>query len=84
MCQFLTAFPQLVSRILHPEPVVAGILYKIISNVIVKYPHQALWPMVGVMRSNRPDRAKICGIVLYKARVSSPSFKTLYTVEDEI
>lgn len=65
--QWLTAFPQLVSRILHPEPTVNVILYKIIAQVILKYPNQALWPMVGVMRSNRSERSRICRIVLDRA-----------------
>lgn len=65
--QWLTAFPQLVSRILHPEPSVNTVLYKIIAGVIHKYPNQALWPMVGVMRSNRSERSKVCRIVLDRA-----------------
>jgi len=65
--KWLTAFPQLVSRILHPEPSVNTVLYKIIAGVIHKYPNQALWPMVGVMRSNRSERSKVCRIVLDRA-----------------
>lgn len=71
LVQFLTAFPQLVSRILHPEPSVNGVLYKIIASVIAKYPHQALWPMVGVMQSKRPERSRVCQVVLQRAHASS-------------
>jgi serine/threonine-protein kinase ATR len=52
---------------MHPEPSVNAVLYKIIAAVITKYPHQALWPMVGVMQSNRPDRSKVCSHVLARA-----------------
>ena len=52
---------------MHPEPTVYAVLYKIIAAVITKYPHQALWPMVGVMQSNRPDRSKVCITVLQRA-----------------
>lgn len=39
--------------------------------VIMKYPHQALWPMVGVMQSKRPERVKACNVVTQRAvRVS--------------
>lgn len=70
--KFFTAFPQLVSRIGHPNKDVSSILVKIIAKVLQKYPQQALWPMVGVMQSRRTDRKTVCAAVLHRAQVSSP------------
>ena len=41
--------------------------------VIASYPQQAMWPTVGVMQSNRPDRKTACQSVLARAQVSSLS-----------
>ncbi|WVQ68017.1 uncharacterized protein L199_006223 [Kwoniella botswanensis] len=57
---FLTAFPQIISRIVHPSKKVAGILKKIMAAVIVRYPQQALWPTVGAMQSKRAERRQAC------------------------
>jgi hypothetical protein len=67
--QFLTAFPQIVSRIGHNNKDVAQILMKIMATVIQHYPRQALWPTVGVMQSNRPERKATCTVVLRRAQV---------------
>ncbi|OCF57218.1 hypothetical protein L486_04674 [Kwoniella mangroviensis CBS 10435] len=58
--QFLTAFPQIISRIVHPSKKVAAILKKIMAAVIVRYPQQALWPTVGAMQSKRAERRQAC------------------------
>lgn len=71
--KFLTAYPQIVSRIGHPNKDLAGVLKKIMATVIVKYPLQALWPTVGMMQSKRPERKALCQVVLTRVQVSSPS-----------
>ncbi|KAK4688808.1 hypothetical protein P7C73_g1302, partial [Tremellales sp. Uapishka_1] len=65
--QFLTAFPQIVSRIVHKDQDISQVLIKIMARVIRSYPQQALWPMVGVMQSNRPERKSTCEKVMAKA-----------------
>ncbi|WWC71522.1 uncharacterized protein I206_105480 [Kwoniella pini CBS 10737] len=57
---FLTAFPQIISRIVHPDQRSALILKKIMAYVIYKYPQQALWPTVGAMQSKRAERKQAC------------------------
>ncbi|WRT68452.1 uncharacterized protein IL334_005428 [Kwoniella shivajii] len=56
VAKFLTAFPQIISRIVHPNPEVAFVLKKIMAAVIIRYPQHALWPTVGAMQSKRPER----------------------------
>nr|XP_031859926.1 uncharacterized protein CI109_004533 [Kwoniella shandongensis]KAA5526998.1 hypothetical protein CI109_004533 [Kwoniella shandongensis] len=68
--QFLTAFPQIISRILHPHGEVGIVLKKIVAGVIRTYPQQALWPTVGVMQSKRADRKKACLSVLSRAQAN--------------
>lgn len=74
--QFLTAFPQIVSRIGHIHPESAAQIRRIMVSVVRKYPQQALWPLVGLIQSNRKDRKEACRKVLDRAIVSclcSPS-----------
>ena len=68
--QFLTAFPQIVSRIGHPKREVQSVLRKIMAVVIERYPQQATWPMVGVMQSKRAERKDACQAALSRAQVS--------------
>ncbi|ODO06790.1 hypothetical protein I350_04149 [Cryptococcus amylolentus CBS 6273] len=65
--QFFMAFPQIVSRIMHPDPNVFKELREIMVRVLCQYPQQALWPMVGVMQSNQIERKNMCRKVLDKA-----------------
>lgn len=68
--QFLTAFPQIVSRITHQNPEVRDVLTRIVYRVVRDYPAQALWPIVGAMQSKRKDRQAVTEIILGKAKVS--------------
>ncbi|EIW68190.1 hypothetical protein TREMEDRAFT_32442 [Tremella mesenterica DSM 1558] len=68
--QFFTAYPQIVSRIGHLNREVAVVLRKIMALVLAKYPQQAMWPTVGVMQSNRPERKSVCEWVLRRAQVT--------------
>ncbi|RUS83841.1 hypothetical protein EGW08_008382 [Elysia chlorotica] len=58
--QMFTAFPQLISRICHAQPDVFQQLEEIISDLLVKYPHQAMWMMMSVSKSSYPMRVKRC------------------------
>nr|ODO02228.1 serine/threonine-protein kinase ATR [Cryptococcus depauperatus CBS 7855] len=73
--QFFTAFPQIVSRIVHPNRDVFKILRGIMSRVIMDYPQQALWPMVGVMQSRRNERRQTCREVLDRATNAASMIK---------
>lgn len=69
--QFLTAFPQMISRITHPSRAVQDVLVRIVYRVVREYPLQALWPIVGAMLSRRKERREITDLILQKAIVSA-------------
>ncbi|KAG8968537.1 serine/threonine-protein kinase M1 [Tulasnella sp. 419] len=54
--QWFTAFPQIVSRIEHPDEAAYAILARLVANVIREYPQQALWLFTTVGLSKRPSR----------------------------
>ncbi|KZO97981.1 hypothetical protein CALVIDRAFT_50339 [Calocera viscosa TUFC12733] len=66
--QWLTAFPQLVSRIIHPSWNVFQVLLKIMAQVLIEYPQQALWFLTSASKSKRPERAKRCLAVYSRAQ----------------
>nr|WPS94695.1 serine/threonine-protein kinase [Naematelia aurantialba] len=71
--QFYTAFPQIISRIVHPNKDVQTVLVKLIGLVIETFPHQALWPFVGLMQSNRSERQVACKRVLNRIQTRGSS-----------
>ncbi|KIR51714.1 serine/threonine-protein kinase ATR [Cryptococcus gattii Ru294] len=73
--QFYTAFPQIVSRIVHPSTDVSRILRSIMVRVISEYPQQALWPMVGVMKSCQDERRHACLAVFQRATSISTTIR---------
>ncbi|RKP36998.1 hypothetical protein BJ085DRAFT_14939 [Dimargaris cristalligena] len=66
--QFLTAFPQIVSWILHPNDQVFAILENIIISVLIVFPHQALWAMIAVAQSTVSKRANRCFAIFAKVK----------------
>jgi serine/threonine-protein kinase ATR len=67
--QFLTAFPQIASRLGHKNGKMRQILVKILGNVIKEYPRQAIWPMFGLMNSSRKERKEQCKEVMGRVMV---------------
>lgn len=65
-----TAFPQIISRINHPNKSVWDVLQLIIIKVTAQYPQQALWGLLAVQNSQQDDRRARGGAVLQKLRVS--------------
>ncbi|KAI0340807.1 hypothetical protein BDW22DRAFT_1397789 [Trametopsis cervina] len=59
--KWYTAFPQIVSRIGHPNPTVWSVLQGLIIRVIKEYPRQALWLFASAVHAktltSRRDRA---------------------------
>jgi serine/threonine-protein kinase ATR len=66
--QWLTAFPQVVSRIGHADVATYKVLSRIIIAVIVAYPLQSIWSMVSVSQSKKEDRLVRCKAILNKVR----------------
>ena len=50
--QFLTAFPQLTSRICHAHADVFSQLRDLIAKLIVSFPQQTMWMMMAVSKVN--------------------------------
>lgn len=68
--EFLTAFPQIASRLGHKHENIRPVLIKVMATVLVLFPQQALWPMVYLMQSNRPERRDLCLRVTQRVSVS--------------
>lgn len=58
--QFLTALPQLTSRICHPNSGVFSLLELIIGKVLKQYPQQTLWTLMAVAESTHAFRKRRC------------------------
>ncbi|KAH7105864.1 hypothetical protein BKA62DRAFT_809018 [Auriculariales sp. MPI-PUGE-AT-0066] len=56
--KWLTAFPQIVSRVDHKNDMAFKVLNTIMRNVITGYPHQGLWAFMSVWNSNHTLRRK--------------------------
>ncbi len=69
--QFLTALPQMISRITHPGQRVRDTLVRILARVVRAHSQQALWPIVGSLLSKRKDRIELTEHILARAEVSS-------------
>ncbi|KAE9043994.1 Serine/threonine-protein kinase [Phytophthora rubi] len=54
--EWLMCFPQVTSRICHPNPVVVEGVKKIMIRVLLAYPTQAMWPLLGLSRSLNAQR----------------------------
>lgn len=54
----MTAFPQIVSRIVHNNNEVLELLLRLVVKVIEEYPHQALWLFMSVVKSKRAERER--------------------------
>ncbi|KAH0602256.1 uncharacterized protein H6S33_009866 [Morchella sextelata] len=54
---FYTAFPQIISRIVHPSQEVYTHLQNIIVKVVSTHPRQALWSLTAVCKSTSRERS---------------------------
>ncbi|KAG0083919.1 serine/threonine-protein kinase M1 [Podila epicladia] len=61
---FLSAFPQIISRMCHKNADAFAVLQRIISVVVVAFPDQATWQMVSVSKSVVPERKRVCNSIL--------------------
>jgi serine/threonine-protein kinase ATR len=66
-----TTFPQIITRISHPNKTVWDALQTIIVRVASSYPQQALWSLLAVLHSTQDDRRARGTIVLQKLRDAS-------------
>ncbi|KAG0225937.1 serine/threonine-protein kinase M1 [Actinomortierella wolfii] len=65
---FLSAFPQIISRMGHKNGEAAKILHKMIVNVLIAFPDQAIWQLVSVSRSVVAERRTTCNTLLQSVK----------------
>ncbi|KAF2828831.1 hypothetical protein CC86DRAFT_319926 [Ophiobolus disseminans] len=66
-----SAFPQIITRISHPNKNVWDALQSIIARVATTYPQQSLWSLLAVLHSTQDDRRSRGVAVLQKLRDAS-------------
>lgn len=72
--EWLVCFPQVTSRICHPNAAVVDGVKKIMVRVLSAYPTQAMWPLLGLSRSlNTQRRTRARDIIAHTQRVFSSS-----------
>lgn len=69
--EYLTAFPQIASRVGHKNDKIRSVLIKIMGTVLLAFPQQALWPMVYLMQSHRNERQDLAKLVTKRTQVSN-------------
>ncbi len=72
---FLTVYPQLVSRICHPEERVFETLSNIIMRVLLIYPLQAIWMLIAVKNSSVDLRRNRCKTIMDKTIRQQPDLR---------
>lgn len=81
---FLTVYPQLVSRICHPEERVFETLSNIIMKVLFLYPKQAIWMLIAVKNSSVELRKNRCKIIMDKAIRQQPDLRKFINDSSEL
>ena len=64
------ALPHLISRVGHPKTEIYVLLQKLIRAVTMRYPNQALWQLISVVKSNQPSRRGRGQEILHKLKVN--------------
>ncbi|KAK3079557.1 hypothetical protein LTS18_004565, partial [Coniosporium uncinatum] len=73
---FYTAFPQIISRISHPQLQVWDTLSSIILRVASFHPQQALWSLLATSKAISPEKSKRGMEILNKLRNNTKRSKT--------
>jgi serine/threonine-protein kinase ATR len=81
---FLTVYPQLVSRICHPEERIFETLLNILMKVLILYPHQAIWMLIAVKNSSVELRKNRCKIIIDKTVRQRPDLRKFISDSSEL
>ncbi|GMT19722.1 hypothetical protein PFISCL1PPCAC_11019, partial [Pristionchus fissidentatus] len=65
---FFPAFPQLLSRILHPDQSVFEELKLMLAKLLVSFPHQCLWQAIAVYRDSPDPSAEKHSLKMVKCK----------------
>ena len=74
--QWLTALPQLISRISHNSGSVHKVLDRVLVKILKQFPAQSLWALVGASETVNPRRKERIRNVLERGKNSSSRLKT--------
>ena len=81
---FLTVYPQLVSRICHPEDRVFETLSNILMKVLFLYPCQAIWMLIAVKNSSVELRKQRCKVIMDKVIRQQPDLRKFIADSSEL
>ncbi len=81
---FLTVYPQMVSRICHPEERVFEHLSNILMKVLFLYPCQAIWMLIAVKNSSVELRKNRCKKIMDKAIRMQPDLRKFINDSSEL
>lgn len=81
---FLTVYPQMVSRICHPEERVFETLSNILMKVLFLYPCQAIWMLIAVKNSSVELRKNRCKKIMDKAIRQQPDLRKFINDSSEL
>ena len=81
---FLTVYPQLVSRICHPEERVFDTLSNILMKVLFLYPTQAIWMLIAVKNSSVDLRKNRCKTIMDKTIRQMPDLRKFINDSSEL
>ena len=79
--QFLTALPQILSRIAHPSKSVQDCQDEIILLVLKAYPQQSLWHLMAVAKSTSKARKSRVHTIFSKLKSSGPQQEMLRKIQ---
>jgi serine/threonine-protein kinase ATR len=68
----MTAFPQIVSRIGHPNPAVYSTIADLVVTILCEYPQQGLWYFTPVVHGKSAEREKRGADILARVQQVCP------------
>ena len=81
---WMTALPQLISRICHNDPDVAELVRRIITDAAIMYPQQVLWALTGVSKSGRANRRNAATSIINGAKRKSNEHQKRLFAENNV
>ena len=83
---WMTALPQLISRLLHPNNKVSSLTREIVTQTTVNYPQQALWALAVVSKSAVSARRVAANSIISNAKraVANPDIAALFSNHNSV
>lgn len=81
---WMTALPQLISRICHNNSDVAELVRRIITDAAIMYPQHVLWALTGVSKSGRANRRNAATAIINGAKRRSNEHQKRLFAENNV